>query len=395
MKLYPPPLRPRMFPNTDNMKRFLIVLPALALLASCASYTVYPVKSKPFFHPKGGMLYALPKTKVCVSVTFNKRNFDEAPYAEYAAEMLGLDKTDISSPFSIESITIDGVNEADPNLYYFIYPRRLAVNIDSRHLLRSVGVSHDDYEEYESYTERRGPSVAVDETATAEYNLYDRADTFYVRGDRAGKPSLVSTKKDSRSLRQRAAAAARRLEQIQTKRQQLIYGDYEGDYSPETLKYLAERLAEQEQAILEQFVGRKTSETVRFYVDPKTDRSSIDSQTVALFAFSPKIGLRTSSHAEKGMDTVYCTLQSENTLRNAARFVKQNTKGRSKDDNAAGRKTFKYRQAETVHVSVYSAKFLFETDIRIAQFGPIVDLPKHRFEAIFDKNTGDLLYYKN
>ena len=179
------------------MKRILIILPVALLFVSCASYTVYPVKSRPTFHPKGGMLYALPKTKVCVSVTFSKRNYDQAPYAEFAAEMLGLDKTDITSPYAIESVAIDGVNEADPTLYYFIYPRRLSVNIDSRHLLRSVGVSHEEYEEYESYTERRGRAESEDETATAEYNMYDRADTFYVRGDRAGKPSLVSTKKDS------------------------------------------------------------------------------------------------------------------------------------------------------------------------------------------------------
>lgn len=377
------------------MKRILIILPVALLFVSCASYTVYPVKSRPTFHPKGGMLYALPKTKVCVSVTFSKRNYDQAPYAEFAAEMLGLDKTDITSPYAIESVAIDGVNEADPNLYYFIYPRRLSVNIDSRHLLRSVGVSHEEYEEYESYTERRGRAESEDETATAEYNMYDRADTFYVRGDRAGKPSLVSTKKDSRNLRQRASAAAQRLEEIQTKRQQLLYGDYEGDYSPETLKYLTDRLAEQEKSILEQFVGRTSSETVRFYVDPKTDRASLDSQTVVLFAFSPKLGIRTGSAIEKGMDTVYCNLHSENTLRNAARFVKQSTKGRSKDDNAGSRRTFKYRQAETVHVSVYWKDYLFETDVRIAQFGPIVDLPKHKFEAIFDRHTGDLIYYKN
>lgn len=376
------------------MKRLLFILPIVILLASCAGYTVYPVKSRPAIHPKGGMLYALPKTKVCVSVTFNKRNYDEAPYAEFAAEMLGLDKTDVSSPYSIESIAIEGVNEADPNLYYFIYPRRLSVNIDSRHLLRSVGISHDDYEEYESYTERRGRAASED-VSMAEYNLYDRSDTLYVRGDRAGKPSLVTTKKDSRSLRQRAAAAAQRLEEIQNKRQQLLYGDYDGDYSPESMKYLASRLAEQEQAILDQFVGRTVAETVRFYVDPKTDRASLDSQTVALFAFSPKLGLRTGAAMEKGMDTIYCTLHSENTLRSATRFVKQSTKGSRKGDNVGNRKTFKYRQSETVHVTVFGGGFVYESDVRIAQFGPIVDLPRHKFEAIFDRNTGDPVYYKN
>ena len=36
------------------------------------------------------------------------------------------------------------------------------------------------------------------------YNLYDRTDTFYVKGDRPGHPTGTSTKKAPRSLRQRA-----------------------------------------------------------------------------------------------------------------------------------------------------------------------------------------------
>ena len=376
------------------MKRLIAIICVTLLLASCAGYTVYPVKSRPTFHPKGGMLYALPKTRVCVSVTFSKRNHEQAPYAAFASEMLGIDTSVIAAPFAIENISIEGVNEADPNLYYFIYPRRLSVNIDSRHLLRSVGVNNDDYDEYESHTERR-LQTAGHETLAAEYNLYDRADTFYVRGDRAGKPSLISTKKDSRSLRQRAMSAAQRLDEIQNKRQQLLYGDYEGDYSPEMLKYLLQRLAEQEQAIEQQFVGSTARETVRFYVDPKTDRASLDSQTVVLFGFSPRLGMRSSGAIEPGMDTVVCTLKSLNTLRNATRFVKQSTSGRKKGDNAGARRTFKYRQAETVHVTVHSNTLRYETDVRIAQFGPVVDLPKHKFEAIFDRNTGDLIHYKN
>lgn len=375
---------------------FILAAFVAALLCGCAGYTVYPVKSKPMMPVKGGMLYALPHTKVCVAVTFQKRDYAEAPYAEFASEMLGLDSLDVSAPYSIENISITGVNEADPNLYYFVYPRHLSVNVDSRHLLRSVGISQAEFSEFESYTERRG-RLNSDKTGEMEpqNNLYDRADTFYVRGDKAGRPSLVTTKKDSRNIRQRAEAAAQRLEELQDKRQQLLYGEYEGGYTPESLKYLCDRLAEQEERLLAQFLGKTITETVRFYVDPKVDRASADSQSVVLFGFSPKEGLVVGDSLPAGLDTVRCTIHRENTLKNAARFVKSRTKGRRKDDTVGSRKTFKYRQAESAQVTVYGARFAFETEVKIAQFGPIVDLPKYKFEALFDAKTGDLIYYKN
>ena len=185
------------------------------------------------------------------------------------------------------------------------------------------------------------------------------------------------------------------LKEIQEKKQQLLYGDFDDEISTESLKYMIERLSDQEQALIQQFVGSTSRESVRFYVDPKCDRASLDSQTVVLFAFSPKDGLATGNNIKAGMDTVFCNIQSQNSLRSASRFVKQQTSGRRKDDTAGARRTFKYRQAETAHVAVYSNQFCFESDVRIAQFGPIVDLPKHPFEAIFDRNTGDLIYYKN
>lgn len=368
-----------------------------AMACSCAGYKVYPVKSKPLMPVKGGLMYALPKTMVCVAVTFEKRDYAEAPFAEFAQEMLGLDKLDVQAPFAIDNITVEGVNEADPRHYYFIDPRGLSVVVDSRHLLRSVGVDQEDLKEFDSYNERRGSYSPDndDEDLVPQNNLYDRTDTFYVRGDRKGHPSLVSSKKDSRNIRQRAIAAAERLEELQNKRQQLLYGEYEGSYTPEGIKYLVDQLAEQEERILSQFLGRTRRETVRFYIEPRDEKTMIDSQSVVLFGFSPQKGLCSRENIEAGMDTVRCIIRCENTLRSAARFVKFRTSGRRKDDNVGNRNTFKYRQAETATVTVFGSQFSFETEVKVAQFGPVVDLPRRKFQAIFDARTGDLLFYKN
>ncbi len=367
------------------------------LLASCASYNVYSVKSRPNMAVKGGLMYALPQTDICLSVTFQKRNFTQAPYAQFASEMLGMDSLRIDEPYSIVSMSLSGVNKADPSQYYFISPRRISVNVDSRGLLQSVGMNtpvsnraglgEGDF----SYTEpsaEHAPSLSL--------NTYDRADTFYVRGDLPGHPSLVSTRKDVRNLRQRAQAAADRIAELQEKRQQLLYGDYDGNYTPEAIQYLVDRLGEQESALLSQFLGTTETETVDFYITPSSDRSKVAEQQMLVFCFSPTFGLYDTIYPEvPDLCPFYCTITSEANLKKPSGFVRATSKGLiGKNNTTVGRSTFKYRQSEVANVRIEGGKYSFSRQLPIAQFGPIIDLPRGRFRAVFDRHTGDLIYFE-
>ena len=58
-------------------------------------------------------------------------------------------------------------------------------------------------------------------------------------------------------------------------------------------------------------------------------------------------------------------------------------------------KSFRYRVPEIVTVSLITPNVTYQRKIKVAQYGPIMELPYTQFEAIFDQQTGELIYYKN
>lgn|SRR5574344_810482 len=381
----------------------LLMLSVSILLASCSRYTVYSVHSKPASHVAGGLLYALPYTQVRVAVTFNKTDYKEAPYADYAHDLLGLSNVGSDSLYSIGSIEISTQNQADPNAYYFVSLHRTTLCVDSRGLLRSIGLPAS-----QTYSQNRLsnadtvnmlPSLETLSTQ-ATYNLYDRSDTFYTRNDKVGAPSYVTSKKDVRSLKQRAVSAAERIEDIREKKQQLLFGEYEGNYGTEAIQYIYNQLERQEQQLLQQFTGKTVSETVVFLVNPTDAKALIDSQTVELFRFSPERGLVDSTDTMALV--VRCNVRCENNLRIASRFVRFRTKA-VYQDNWQDRHTYKYRIPETATVTVYGEQldnknavvFNFQKQVKIAQFGSIANMPLGKYQALFDSNTGDLIFFNS
>ena len=219
-------------------------------------------------------------------------------------------------------------------------------------------------------------------------------DTFYTRNDTPGHPSLLASKKDSRSLRQQAQAAAQRLGELQERRQQLLDGDYETSYAPETVRLMLQLIEQQEQQLVQQFLGTSRLETVRFVVDPMDEKAFIDDQTVTLFFFSPQIGMADST--DQGALPVLCNIRCVNNLRNAARFVRYRAHGTNKNQNTNETNTLKYRRSELADVTVFCPSLIVHnTQIPVAQFGPIIELPNSNIQALFSPTTGDLIYLSN
>ena len=366
------------------------LLSVLLLLGSCSRYSVYSVQSRPNTKLSGGLLYALPYTQLQVAVTFEKTDYSKAPFSAYAEDLLGL-PGESDSVYAIHSIEVQAQNIADPRRYYFVRPGGTKVNIDSRGLLRSVGLNPGGSKATNNaITPSSEPAQQT--MAMASYNLYDRVDTFYTRGDKPGSPTLVSSKKDSRSARQRATAAAEEIQDIADKQQALLFGEYEANYDGDALRYIYNQLEQRRQQLLSQFTGVRTKETVIFTVNPKDEKTLIDNQTIELFRFTPQDGLVDST-----VDAlvVSCNIRCENTLRNATRFIKHRTKT-VKRGNLLDRQTFKYIIPETAHVTLYGEDsekraFEFTKEVKIAQFGTIANLPAGRVKALFDPATGILI----
>lgn len=380
--------------------RNILCFGVLACVVGCSQYRVYSVKDNPPMRVAGGVLYALPQTQLCVSLTVERRDMSKAPYSAYAADYLGVGPADIDTSFRIVSIDVQGVNIADPNNYYYVQVNRGTVTVDDRHLLLAIGMPNpsDNENNPVSYSPNSQPTSSSKPVGAA-YNLYDRVDTFYTRYDKPDRPTMFSTRKDVLTAKQRAAAAAERLGDIQTKQQELIDGEYEGAYGVDAVQYLYAQLEKQEATIIASFCGEVKRETIRFFVDPQMKRNENISDTIIWF--SPQMGfVGDEEHLPEDAYPVICNVEVNNDLRSANRFVKYHTSGYTSNGssgrtgNAAAkyrnRRGFRYRIPAMTTVSVSTRGYAVSCQVPMSQLGPVVELPRHRIKALFDVNTLDL-----
>lgn len=381
------------------ISKYFISLLVAVLLSGCSQYKVYSVKDSPKIPVSGGVIYALPKTQVKVAVTVERRDLSKAIYSNYATDYLGIDASELDTNYHIVAIDVSSVNVADPDYYYYVKVRSGSVTVDRRHLLLAIGCQNPESNVAAGMADE---DVNVDNQkrdVKAEYNLYDRADTFYTRYDTPGRPTKVSSKKDVRSVKQRAAAAAERLEEIQDKEQQLLNGEYEGSYGAEAVQYLFGQLKKQEQAIIDDFCGYAKRETVCFYVDPVMRKKDDFVDTVIWF--SEKEGfVGDAEHLPSDAFPIVCDIHCDNDLRMTNRFVKYHTSGFTSQSSAGrtgtaatktrNRRNFRYRVPEQATVTVTTPAFSVSRQLLVSQLGPVVELPRHRIKALFDANTLDL-----
>ncbi|KWW31655.1 MAG: hypothetical protein AUK63_349 [bacterium P3] len=373
------------FMRTVPIKIILLSVLSACVCTACLSTRVVSVRTSGPSVPSGGMLYALPKTEICVDVTVLHRDTSQAPYAAFADKMLaGVVHAD---PYRIADVAVSTRLVADEAHYYYVLPRRTALQVDHRHLLRAVGM--DGLVADNGMAEAPVLSSLADTIPAAQpaYNLYDRVDTFYRRGDSPGHPSLLLAKKDARSLRRQALDAAGQISALQEMRSQIVNGDRDDNSAPDVLRYRLQLIDGQIDALIALFVGRDVSETVRYVVTPSDDRSDDAGTPRILFHFSSQRGLADSSAGDAV--PVFYSFVRDNSLRSAARFVRFHTGDASRIDR---RNSIKYRIAEPVEFCIESALFRLRRTLPVVQFGPVLELPRGRVKARFDAVTGELIY---
>lgn len=372
-----------------------------AVVSSCSTYSVYSTKIAADKNMSGGVLYALPKTVVRVDVMVEKTDYDASPYAQYAEEMLGIVLDDDEGAMhKITNVAITAINKPDPEAYYYIEPNGsdISVQLTRNGLLRSIN----------SYIEQPSePTQPINKTdKVSKINLtdllyepvhlndedddYDEAD----EGDSTmAEPKRTASESSSVSLHDRAKAAAKIIMDIRTKKREILYGEYESEYDSKTISEIYRRLEEQEQKYMQLFVGVKTTYKEVFYVEPDLSQVIVDDQTVELFRFADDKGVVDSTVVDA--DIIYCNLRCENEMYVVNKFLKQKPKTyfkySSKRRHAS--KGFRYRVPELVTVSLITPHFTYQHEVKVAQYGPVMELPHTDLEAVFDENTGELIYF--
>jgi len=364
------------------------------LFSSC--YTVTPVSNNSK-NNGGGLYYALPMTQICVDVTYQYYDLTEAVYSEFASEMLALDNFDVEKPYRIKDISTTYTVTADPNNYYFVNPDGIAVQVDNRHLLRSVGMTPQEATAQLGTAEPTDQVVATDaklvlHNATADkmlptYNLYDRTDTFYVKGDQPGHPTGTSTKKAPRSMRQRAQAAASEIADLEDQRAEITVSDR---YTVEGKAQMLRQIEEKEAILMAQFIGKPIVETVHFFLQPQPTTKANDTlQQMVLFYFSRAEGI--CEEDDYDALPVTCTLRPDKSLQNVRKFSRE----QKPNFFTRGYRNFKYRLPSQAQMNLQCELFDYQVTVPVAQFGPVIDLPHKKFKALFDPTSGAIIYYEN
>ena len=206
-----------------------------------------------------------------------------------------------------------------------------------------------------------------------------------MRGDQPGRPSGTSTRRAPRTLRQRAQAAAEEIAELEDRRADIVVSDR---YTLEGKAQMLKKIEEQEAVLMAQFVGKPLVETVHFYLTPAEASRGVDTlQQTVLFYFSRSEGICESD--DVGAMPVVCTLRPDQSLQKVRRFCRKRNK------ETLLNSSFKYRLPSQAVLTLECELFNYRTTLPVAQFGPVIDLPRRHFKALFDPATGALIYYEN
>ena len=368
-----------------------MVCVALSVLTGCSHYRVFSVKDSPLFATGGGAIYALPATSVVLTVSVEHRDFSSANHKDFAVDFLGVDSPDIEEGYKVGNIRLHTVNVADADYCYYVKIRRGSIATDDNHLLMSVGIQPDAGRQTVKET-YNGAGEKANSPLLMGSNLYDRPDTFYVRGDVPGKPSKVSFRKDVRNSRMRAQNAANRIEELADRRKQLVEEDHE--MTAEQMAFSVRQIDAQIEGLYESFCGRVVTDSVTISYLPKLGKQTQKTDTLAWF--SPTDGLYVEQIDGMPSDAVpiLCTVKMGDDMRAVSRFVRFRTTGRLFGSSAGRSRTkcIKYRVPVSAEILVQCGEYECAKELMFSQFGPTVDLPRRRVKALFDANSHDLKY---
>lgn len=350
----------------------------------------------------GGILYALPRTQVQVALKVSYVDYTEAPYHQYAQQYLSGNKVNNSGTageYQLQCARISAVASPDKKNIYYVEPGDNTLYVDSRGILLALNMTPRE-DSLPTSPFAVGPTLQFfsfknnkeDAENIVQNKSYQHLDSFYVRTDPEGHPTLMVSKVDQLALKEQAAVAAEKLKAIDDKQQQLLFGEYEGNYAPESIHFLYDQLKKMKESYLRMFLGDIKTDSIVCYIDPAEESDKIDSQTVVLCYFSPSMGLCHDSVTRPAdARPVTCTIICDNGLRRVTRAAAN--KQKKNIGSHAAKHNLRYRMPQEAIVSIKCDGFAeISQRLPIMQFGASTLLPSGKVKACFDSRTGALLY---
>jgi hypothetical protein len=377
------------------MKKFfvLFVIGVFVLTHSLSAqinvYKAIPAAKKP---EKNGVLYSLPRTIVKVQVSLREIEYQRGPYADYAADLLGIQNpvTQTYKEYELADIHFDTQSEPDPDQYYYIEvdekaskeERNLVFSFTQTGLIKGVNTSGQVKDKPSTSNENQ--KVITDEQlfelATTP-SIYRKVDTIIriVTVDTSTiRKRFFNTTFEEKPSEMKAREAADMISRIRESRFNLLTGYQETNFSKETMEYMDKQLQNMSGEYMSLFRGLKTEKmlTFTFYAVPDAAKSNI-----TVCRVSKEQGIVDAADAKaKEVTLVFKPSQSTSQLPNWSA-------------NAADPKypVFYYRIPEMASVSVrYGSKSYDDQYLPVAQFGKVTQLPLNKTRIELYPETGSI-----
>lgn len=287
----------------NPMRKLMINLGVLLLLAGCATQTPLQVQVNPLgAEPQGAeatYLYALPSTVLKVEVTYQETRFLPGPYGEYAERYLGI--TDVirqkRSSWQISGVTLTPHQETDPDQYYILSV--IEGTFDAAVLLPLIdkGIILDGSYLVQERIEGAGMHESLQQQLPftdlgATSNFEERTETMYktlVTDTSFVQVPVERSVVEQKSPARKAEEAANFLLELRTRRLEMLTGEYEVYPDGEAMEAAIRKLDQLEASYLSLFTGKTFTRTMKrswFIVpDPGTTASRL-----RLGMFSDQLG---------------------------------------------------------------------------------------------------------
>ncbi|HQQ02594.1 MAG TPA: DUF4831 family protein [Bacteroidales bacterium] len=382
------------------MKHYFLMFIICSLLIAYqteAQINVTSVSSRSVKPEKNGVFFSLPRKMIKVSVTVKEIENMKGPYAEYAEQLMGISNPIMQNTkeYELVDIKMETLVEPDPEQIFFIEiddksskeEKNFSVNLTSNGIIRSInGISSAKEaqlikEEYKVITQEDLFSMSVNPS------LYHKVDTIIriVTVDtNTVKKRFFNTYFEEKSTEIKAREAADMVSRIREGRFNLLTGYQETNYSPETMKYMDEKLQLMVQEYISLFKGLKTEmlNTYTFYLIPDPNKLN---QVVCKFSKESGISDATDN---KGREVIL-NIRRSGTLTQMPNWASSAVDARST--------LIPYRIPEMVRLSVnYLGKIYDEQLIALPQFGIVSRVPFVKSKIEFDPQTGCVvkIYYE-
>ncbi len=240
--------------------------------------------------PAGTVTYALPQTSITFEVEAVRENFFAGPYAKYAEKYLGVSaRQENQSSCTVTSVKMTPYNEADPDTRFYVQLRSDS-NFGTLTSQGLVAVSDGNFGNGSQW--RFAAEASADFSGKGVSSNLTTGSTTLYRGSSstAGSTTVQQSMVVQKSLEQRAKEAAEMVDELRTKRVQIVTGDTDATYSGEAMGAALEEISSLEKEYLSLFLGYSDfqTQTLKCDVVPKADQKS---STYVAFRVSDTDGL--------------------------------------------------------------------------------------------------------